>query len=35
MFLIEITMWAILAWFVFVAFDLIYHVFLDSWKRRH
>ena len=35
MLLLEIAMWAIIAWFVFLAFDLIYQVFADSWKHRH
>jgi len=35
MILLEIMTWLIMAWFLFLAFDMLYHVFLDSWRDHH
>jgi len=35
MILLEIASWLILGWFLFLAFDMLYHVFLDSWEHHH
>ena len=35
MILLEITMWLIMVWFLFLAVDMIYQMFVDSWKHHH
>ena len=35
MILLEIAMWLIMGWFIFLALEMLYHFFLDSWKLHH